>query len=49
MGYGTERFVGHVDEEFICPLCSDVLEAPAHAPSCEHLFCRKCILEWLRR
>jgi E3 ubiquitin-protein ligase NRDP1 len=28
MGYDVGRFQGDVDEELICPVCSDVLEEP---------------------
>lgn len=47
MGYDIERFQSEVDEEFICPICSDVLEHPVMVPMCEHAFCKICINEWL--
>lgn len=28
MGYDLARFQGDVDEELICPICSNVLEEP---------------------
>jgi len=49
MGYDMVRFVGEVDEELICPICSAVLEDPRLAPECEHAFCADCIHEWLNR
>lgn len=46
MGFDTLRFIGEVDEEFHCYICSLVLENPVQT-SCEHHFCRHCISEWL--
>ncbi len=28
MGYDINRFEGNVDEELICPICSQILEEP---------------------
>lgn len=47
MGFDVGRFQGNVDEELICPICSQVLEHPVQAPKCEHAFCLTCIMEWL--
>lgn len=30
-------------------ICGGVLEDPLQAPTCEHIFCRNCIEEWLSR
>ena len=30
-------------------ICGGVLEDPLQAPTCEHIFCRACIEEWLSR
>ncbi|XP_018007119.1 E3 ubiquitin-protein ligase NRDP1 [Hyalella azteca] len=49
MGLDRIRFEGEVDEELLCPVCSDVLEDPLQAPACEHAFCSGCINEWLGR
>jgi len=49
MGFEVQRFLGDIDEELICSICSGVLEDPKQAPSCEHAFCAECIMEWLRR
>lgn len=46
MGYDLLRFVGVVDEEFHCAICTMVLEVPLQS-HCDHLFCSKCIKEWL--
>jgi len=49
MGLDPKRFEGDVDEELLCPVCSEVLEDPLQAPACEHAFCAACITEWLSR
>ncbi|XP_039285975.1 E3 ubiquitin-protein ligase NRDP1 isoform X2 [Nilaparvata lugens] len=49
MGFDVTRFEGEVDEELVCPICSGVLEDPLQAPTCEHAFCRACIIEWISR
>ncbi|XP_037943570.1 E3 ubiquitin-protein ligase NRDP1-like [Teleopsis dalmanni] len=49
MGYDVHRFIGGVDEELICPICSGVLEDPIQIASCEHSFCRQCITQWITR
>jgi protein-L-isoaspartate(D-aspartate) O-methyltransferase len=50
MGYDIKRFrESDVNEEFICPICQDVLEDPILVENCEHLFCRQCINEWLQK
>ncbi|RWS07556.1 RING finger protein-like protein [Dinothrombium tinctorium] len=48
MGYDIERFVDEIDEELKCPVCCGVLEDPVQGRKCEHAFCRKCIVEWVR-
>uniref|UniRef100_A0A8D9EG61 E3 ubiquitin-protein ligase NRDP1 n=1 Tax=Cacopsylla melanoneura TaxID=428564 RepID=A0A8D9EG61_9HEMI len=49
MGYELVRFIGEVDEELICSICSGVFEEPLQAPTCEHAFCKACINEWISR
>ena len=50
MGLDVNRFRGgQVDEELLCPICSEVLESPVQAPVCEHAFCTACIKQWLSR
>lgn len=49
MGFEVTRFEGEVDEELICPICSQVLEEPVQVVTCEHAFCQACITEWLSR
>lgn len=46
MGYDQSRFSSNVDEEFLCSICVLVIENPVQTP-CEHLFCIKCIRDWL--
>ena len=44
MGYDTERF-----DDFICPVCKDVVQDPVYFPNdfgfCEFNFCRECITQ----
>lgn len=47
MGFDVTRFVGETSEELICSICSEILEDPL-TTECEHLFCRRCIADWLR-
>ncbi|CAF0936394.1 unnamed protein product [Rotaria sordida] len=47
MGFDTQRFLNAIDEELICSICGGVLQDPLQIPSCEHVFCRTCIEEWL--
>ncbi|BES99795.1 unnamed protein product [Nesidiocoris tenuis] len=49
MGFEIHRFIGDVDAELLCPICSEVLEEPLQAPACEHAFCSACIQEWISR
>lgn len=46
MGYELTRFVGEIDEEFLCSICTMVLEEPMQS-KCDHLFCIECIKLWL--
>ena len=47
MGIDLNRFAEHVDEEFRCCICLNVLERPVHG-TCGHVFCRLCITTWLQ-
>lgn len=42
MGYELMRFIGEIDEEFLCPICKLVLENPIQMP-CDHSFCYECV------
>ena len=48
MGWNIGRFIDidRVLDDFICVICTDVVENPVQTP-CEHIFCRDCIMEWL--
>ncbi|XP_017067964.1 E3 ubiquitin-protein ligase NRDP1 [Drosophila eugracilis] len=47
MGFDLNNIVGNVDEELICPICTDVLEEPVQSSECEHAYCRACIDKWM--
>ena len=47
MGYDLDRFTCDIDEELKCPICCGVLEDPLQGTGCEHVYCRKCIVEWM--
>lgn len=48
MGYAVQRFVGTVDSNLICGICSSVLEDAVLTP-CGHSFCLLCLETWLSR
>lgn len=48
MGYDLDRFTGDIDEELKCPICCGVLEDPVQGSKCEHAYCKKCIIEWMK-
>ncbi|CAF1214148.1 unnamed protein product [Rotaria magnacalcarata] len=37
-----------IDNEFICIICNKPLDDPRCTP-CDHIFCGKCITEWIQR
>ncbi|KAI4888893.1 hypothetical protein NFI96_013363, partial [Prochilodus magdalenae] len=47
-GYDVELFVDVPDDDLICSICQGVLRCPVRA-ACHHVFCKKCILQWLKR
>lgn len=47
-GYDVELFVDPPDYELICSICQGVLRCPVRT-ACHHIFCKKCILQWLKR
>ena len=48
MGYSVALFTGHIDENLLCSICSNVLEN-AVLTNCGHSFCRVCLETWLAR
>jgi len=48
MGFNIQRFIGPVDPNLICGICSYVLEDAVLTP-CGHTFCLNCITTWLAR
>ncbi|XP_077305508.1 RING finger protein 151 [Lithobates pipiens] len=47
-GYDLEIFAENPDDDLLCSICHGVLRCPVMV-SCGHIFCRKCILQWLKR
>lgn len=43
MGYDVERFIEVPNQEFICLICSDVIEDPMECSNCQTFFCKACI------
>lgn len=43
-----EQFVDPPDYDVICTICQGVLRCPVRS-ACHHIFCKKCILQWLKR
>lgn len=41
-----DRFNNALNEK--CPICCDKIEDPILEPSCQNIFCGKCIIEWLK-
>lgn len=48
MGYDLSRFISEIEEEFLCSICTMVLEDPLQS-FCEHMYCQRCIKDWLMR
>ncbi|KAM9305948.1 RING finger protein 151 [Gastrophryne carolinensis] len=47
-GYDLEIFAESPDDDLLCSICHGVLRCPVMV-ACSHIFCRKCILQWLKR
>ncbi|KAG5447692.1 E3 ubiquitin-protein ligase PDZRN3-B [Clonorchis sinensis] len=46
MGIPLERFLGHVDDSFLCNICQGVFISPV-VTDCGHTFCAKCLEGWI--
>eukprot|EP00808_Paulinella_micropora_P021049 g67741.t1 len=44
-GWNSELFVDPVDEEYMCGICSEVLEDAIETP-CGHAYCYQCLKVW---
>lgn len=44
-----ERFVGHLEDDLLCPVCKNILNRPVAVPvpGCEHACCIDCWKQWL--
>jgi len=42
MGIDVNLIIGNYEEDYICGVCTDLLEDPIALKRCEHLFCRAC-------
>lgn len=47
-GYEVDLFVETPDYDLICIICRGVLRCPVRV-ACNHIFCKRCILQWLKR
>ncbi|MEE6497940.1 hypothetical protein FKM82_002935 [Ascaphus truei] len=47
-GYDLDIFTESPGHDLRCSICRGVLRCPVMI-SCGHIFCRKCILQWLKR
>ena len=45
-GYAADRFKVSVDNNFLCPICSDILKDPVQCQN-QHYFCKVCIKKHL--
>nr|XP_019929664.2 E3 ubiquitin-protein ligase PDZRN3-B-like [Crassostrea gigas] len=48
MGFSTHRFVGTVDPNLLCGICSSVIEDAVLTP-CGHSFCYSCLETWMSK
>lgn len=48
-GYDIDIFVRQVDDQFECPICSNICRQPKECRKCGALFCNSCITQWLKR
>jgi len=48
MGIDTSLALANLDDEFVCAICTDILENPVEISGCEHHFCDSCIRRWIQ-
>jgi len=48
MGIDTALALDNLDDEFVCAICTDILENPVEISRCEHNFCDSCIRKWIQ-
>ena len=48
MGIGLQRFIGGIDDNLVCGICSGVFE-DAVLTACGHAYCFLCLKTWLNR
>jgi len=48
MGIDTGLAIGQFDDEFVCSICTDIVQNPVVIPVCDHYFCDSCIRPWVQ-
>jgi len=48
MGIDTGLAIGEFDDEFVCSICTDIVQNPVVIPACDHYFCDSCIRPWVQ-
>jgi len=48
MGIDTALAIGELDADFICAICTDIVQNTV-ITTCEHYFCDSCIRPWIQR
>ncbi|CAG0901757.1 unnamed protein product [Cyprideis torosa] len=46
-GFPVDWFVDPPPRGFICDICTDVLNNPQELTTCGHIFCKRCITQWI--
>mmetsp|Transcript_5416 Transcript_5416/g.5546 ORF Transcript_5416/g.5546 Transcript_5416/m.5546 type:complete len:469 (+) Transcript_5416:10-1416(+) len=48
-GHNPSNFISKVNEDLLCPLCSQVVRKPRECIVCGNMFCECCIKSWAER
>eukprot|EP00825_Cyclidium_porcatum_P049711 TRINITY_DN8651_c0_g1_i4.p1 TRINITY_DN8651_c0_g1~~TRINITY_DN8651_c0_g1_i4.p1 ORF type:complete len:262 (+),score=47.86 TRINITY_DN8651_c0_g1_i4:177-962(+) len=48
-GYDKERFTNLNNDQFDCPICSQVVKDPKECTGCGSMFCGNCIDDWFNK